>query len=202
MTNEQIPVRYGVDVNGCPTEDFELADGLVRLRYDDVPESDITTVDGIRVTTPLRTVIDLAADLDATQLDRMVRTCLERRLFSVAEAGARLDRPDMARPALGSCGPTYGVFDAGAADRARHARLQQQSWGGGQSSRARPPAPVVPRAASRRGPHADRRRVPAEGRSGDGTGVAGAGGASAVVASEVRAVGKRTRLGGDACSVC
>ena len=89
-------MEYGVDANGCPTKEFELGGGSIRLHYEDIPESDITTVDGIRVTTPLRTVIDLAAELDVTELDQMVQTCLDRRLFSVAEALVRLDRPDMA----------------------------------------------------------------------------------------------------------
>jgi hypothetical protein len=96
MTDEWLSVGYGVDANGSPTEDFDVAGGSIRLRYEDIPESDITTVDGIRVTTPLRTVIDLAAELDATKLDQMVQTFLDRRLFSVAEAFVRLDEPDMA----------------------------------------------------------------------------------------------------------
>ena len=88
-------MRYGIDANGCPTEDFELAGGSVRLRYDDIPESDITTVEGIRVTTPLRTVIDLAAELEVAELDRLIHDCLDRQLFSVEEAFVRLDQPDM-----------------------------------------------------------------------------------------------------------
>ena len=96
MRHKGIPVEYGVDANGCPTEEFGSRGASIRIHYDDVPESDITTVDGLRVTTPLRTVIDLAAELDATQLDTMVRTCLDRRLFTVAEAFVRLDQPDLA----------------------------------------------------------------------------------------------------------
>lgn len=96
MTDEWISVGLGIDANGCPTEDFDTAGGSIRIRYEDIPESDITTVDGIRVTTPLRTVIDLAAELDATTLDQMVQFFLDRRLFSIAEAFVRLDEPDMA----------------------------------------------------------------------------------------------------------
>ena len=96
MTDEWISVGHGVDANGCLTEDFDVAGGSIRLHYEDIPESDITTVDGIRVTTPLRTVIDLAAELDTTELDRMVQLSLDRDLFSVAEALVRLDQPDMA----------------------------------------------------------------------------------------------------------
>ena len=69
--------------------------GRIRIRYEDIPESDITTVDGLRVTTPLRTVIDLATEVDAGQLDTMIDVCLARRLFTLEEAFARLDRPDM-----------------------------------------------------------------------------------------------------------
>lgn len=95
-TDEWLSVGIGVDANGCPTEDFDVAGGSIRIHYEDVPETDITTVDGIRVTTPLRTVIDLAAELDAAELDQMVQTWLDRGLFSVAEAIVRLDQPDMA----------------------------------------------------------------------------------------------------------
>lgn len=96
MTDEWRSVGFGIDANGCPTEDFDGPAGPVRLRYEDVPESDVTTVDGIRVTTPLRTVIDLAAELDAAELEQMVQMCLDRRLFSVADANVRLGKPDMA----------------------------------------------------------------------------------------------------------
>ena len=96
MTDEWLSVGFGIDANGCPTEDLDVAGGSIRLHYEDIPEPDITTVDGIRVTTPLRTIIDLAAELDERELDRMVQTCLDRRLFSVAEAFVRLDRPDIA----------------------------------------------------------------------------------------------------------
>jgi hypothetical protein len=58
--------------------------------------SDITTLDGIRLTTPLRTVIDMAPDVGMAHLEIMVRDCLERRLFTVEEAFARMRQPDMA----------------------------------------------------------------------------------------------------------
>lgn len=73
-----------------------LGPGLeVIVHFDDIPEKDITTVDGLRCTTPLRTVIDLAPDVDADELLRMVRECLERHLFTVEEARARLAEDDM-----------------------------------------------------------------------------------------------------------
>lgn len=88
-----------VDANGCLAERVAF-DGLeVIVHYDDVPDSDITTIKGLPVTTPLRTVIDLAPDLDAADLDRMVRHCLDRRLFSIDDAMRRIAQPDMrARP--------------------------------------------------------------------------------------------------------
>jgi len=46
-----------IDHNGCLTERRLLGGQAVIVHYDDIPESDITVVDGIRVTTPLRTVI-------------------------------------------------------------------------------------------------------------------------------------------------
>jgi hypothetical protein len=67
----------------------------VIAHYDDIPEKDITTVQGIRCTTALRTVIDMAPDVDAATLARMVQDCLDRRLFIVEEAKARLAEPDM-----------------------------------------------------------------------------------------------------------
>jgi hypothetical protein len=74
-----------------------IGDIDVVIRYDDVPESDITTVRGLRCTTALRTVIDMAAELDLGDLREMVDDCLRRRLFTLAEARARLAEPDMRR---------------------------------------------------------------------------------------------------------
>jgi hypothetical protein len=73
----------------------------VIIRYDDIPESDVTTVDGIRCTTPLRTLIDIAPDVDAEVFHKMVRHRLERRMFTMAEAMDRISQPDM-RERLGS----------------------------------------------------------------------------------------------------
>lgn len=83
------------DSNGVLTE-HRLIDGVeVVVHYDDLPESDRTAVDGIPCTTALRTVIDLAPDLDPEQLACVVRDCLDRGLFTVEEALARIDQPDM-----------------------------------------------------------------------------------------------------------
>lgn len=84
-----------VDVNGCLTERVETGGRTVIVHYDDLPDSDVTTVNGILCTTALRTVIDIAPDADATELERIVRQCLDRGLFSLEEALARVAEPDM-----------------------------------------------------------------------------------------------------------
>ncbi len=84
-----------LDSNGCPTERV-LRNGIeIIVHYDDVPESDRTTVDGIPCTTALRTIIDIAPDLDAEDLERAVQDALNRGLFSIDEAHARLAQADM-----------------------------------------------------------------------------------------------------------
>ena len=85
----------GVDGNGLLTERAWLGDQEVVIHRDDVPETDITTVSGIRCTTALRTVIDLAPDVGAAHLAGMVRDCLDRGLFTPAEAWQRVAEPDM-----------------------------------------------------------------------------------------------------------
>jgi hypothetical protein len=52
-------------------------------------------VNGMRCTTALRTVIDVAPELDPAGLERMVRHCLDRGLFTPEEAIERVTRPDM-----------------------------------------------------------------------------------------------------------
>ena len=71
------------------------------VHYEDIPESDMTTVRGIPVTTPLRTVIDLAPSLEPDHLDRMIEDCLARDMFTIDEAWERLAQPDM-RDRLGA----------------------------------------------------------------------------------------------------
>ena len=85
----------GVDGNGMLTERMWVDEHEVVVHHDDVPESDVTTVHGIRCTTALRTVIDLAPEVGPADLEDMVRDCLERRLFTVEEASRRVAEPDM-----------------------------------------------------------------------------------------------------------
>jgi hypothetical protein len=83
------------DANGCPAERVIIDGQSVIIHYDDVPESDITTVHGLRCTTPLRTVIDVATQLDSTELDDLLQQCLERELFSIDQLRARVAQPDL-----------------------------------------------------------------------------------------------------------
>jgi hypothetical protein len=85
----------GVDGNGLLTERMWLGEHEVIIHRDDVPETDITTVDGIRCTTALRTVIDVAPEVADSHLEVIVRDCLERGLFTVEEASRRIAEPDM-----------------------------------------------------------------------------------------------------------
>lgn len=86
----------GVDDNGCLTRLTHLAGGPVLIHYDDIPESDMQTVRGMRVTTPLRTVIDLAAQMGDDELTRLVDDFMARGLFSREEALERTNQPDIA----------------------------------------------------------------------------------------------------------
>jgi hypothetical protein len=86
-----------VDGNGLITERTWIGDQEVIIHHDDdLPESDITTVHGIRCTTPLRTVIDMAPELAPEALAEVVRLFLGRGMFTVDEAWRRLGEPDMA----------------------------------------------------------------------------------------------------------
>jgi hypothetical protein len=96
MSSKRTPEHdFYVDANGCPTERISTNGLDVIIHYDDIPESDITSIDGLRCTTALRTVIDLAPELESAELKRIVRDCLDRRLFTPEEAMARVAQPDM-----------------------------------------------------------------------------------------------------------
>lgn len=92
-----VPVEpTGVDGNGCLTERLSIGDTDLIVHYDDLPASDVTEFNGLPITTPLRTVIDVAPELEADELERVVDDCLQRHLFTVEEAWERLAQPDMA----------------------------------------------------------------------------------------------------------
>lgn len=87
--------RTSVDENGCVTEVVKVGRQRVHVTYDDIPESDITTIRGVRCTAPLRTVIDLGAELTSEDLERVIDDCLHRSLFTLEEAAERLAQPDI-----------------------------------------------------------------------------------------------------------
>ena len=89
-------VPLGVDGNGAPTELMSLGGTKVIMHYGDVPRTDITTIDGIRCTTALRTVIDIGTELESGDLALVLLDCLDRQLFTVDDAHRRLSQPDMA----------------------------------------------------------------------------------------------------------
>jgi hypothetical protein len=97
------PIGAGVDGNGDLVEIVRLGSQEVIVHHtESLPAKDRTEVRGIPVTTPLRTVIDLAPELEEDELEQMVAHCLARELFTVAEARARLAEDDMqARPGAG-----------------------------------------------------------------------------------------------------
>ena len=94
------PDPLHVDEDGTLVEVRVIGGQEFLVRYvDELPEKDRSVVDGIPCTTALRTVIDLAADpaIDEAGLDRIVNQFLDRGLFTVAEARARIAEPDMCR---------------------------------------------------------------------------------------------------------
>jgi hypothetical protein len=95
MSGDRTNDDFYIDANGCLAERFAMDGRDVIVHYDDVPESDITSINGVRCTTALRTVIDVAAELDGAELEQIVRDCLDRRLFTPEEALERVAKPDM-----------------------------------------------------------------------------------------------------------
>lgn len=87
--------EYFIDHNGCLAERARVGDIDVVMHYDDIPESDVTTVDGLRCTTALRTIIDLAIQYEEDDLELAIRDCLDRRLFTPHEAFERVEQPDL-----------------------------------------------------------------------------------------------------------
>lgn len=85
----------GVDGNGDPVELRRVGDEEVIVHHADLPESDVTVHKGIPVTTPIRTMIDLAPEVDGDHLRAMVADCLSRGLFTLEEAWDRLAQADM-----------------------------------------------------------------------------------------------------------
>ena len=86
----------GVGDSGATLEVAYLGGRPLIIHREDIPECDRAEVDGIPVTSPLRTLIDIAPDLSEFHLAENVADALRRGLFTVQEAWDRLAQPDMA----------------------------------------------------------------------------------------------------------
>jgi|CXWK01.1.fsa_nt_gi hypothetical protein len=86
---------FGVDANGNPLERGVIGGVEVIVHREDIPASDITMVRGIRCTTAVRTVIDVAASVEPDAIREMVEDAVERGLFTEAELWERLAQTDM-----------------------------------------------------------------------------------------------------------
>jgi hypothetical protein len=73
-------------------------EGVIGHRSGVLEDGDITTRDGMRCTSPLRTVIDLSGPMTADQLGKVVDEFLRRKAFDLELLRARVDR---SRPAPG-----------------------------------------------------------------------------------------------------
>lgn len=94
-----IAVRGGsdVEVQPGPSDPWVRPAGLpVVIRRAEYPETDITTLNGVRCTTALRTIIDVAVDLSRQDLHLLFSDALDRGLFTLEDARRRLAEPDMA----------------------------------------------------------------------------------------------------------
>lgn len=87
---------FSVGRDGDLVEERWVGGDRVLVHYDDLPPSDVSVHRGIPVTTPIRTVVDIAVDVEPDHLEAIIDDCLGRRLFTLEEAWHRLDQPDMA----------------------------------------------------------------------------------------------------------
>lgn len=63
-----------------------LSGGLtIRIHYADLHPEDVTTIDGIPVTTPARTLLDLASTAEQSELEQAFATAFEKHLVSASE---------------------------------------------------------------------------------------------------------------------
>jgi len=79
--------------------DFTPRDAAVRLHHGDLPPDDIQAGAGFRVTTPLRSLVDVAATADEDQLARAIAEAAERGLLTIRLLRKRAEAVD-ARAAL------------------------------------------------------------------------------------------------------
>ena len=57
----------------------------IRIRFAYLPESDVTEVHGLRVTTVIRTLIDLSAEMDPDECARFIARAVEKGLITLNE---------------------------------------------------------------------------------------------------------------------
>lgn len=96
VVGSELPHDVLIDGNGDLTEVRFIGGHEVHLHFADIPDTDVTVLDGIPCTTALRTLIDIAPDYETDDvLAEVVADCLERRLFTLAEAWGRLREQDM-----------------------------------------------------------------------------------------------------------
>lgn len=68
----------------------------IRIRFVDLPPSDITTIHGLRVTTLQRTLVDLAGELPPEEVARMIGWVVRERRLTVDELiNVAIERTDI-----------------------------------------------------------------------------------------------------------
>jgi predicted transcriptional regulator of viral defense system len=76
--------------------DFARKHGAVRLHHAELPDTDVIDHAGFRITTPLRTLIDVAAaGIDEDQLARAIVDARGRGLFTVRQLRSRAEAIDL-----------------------------------------------------------------------------------------------------------
>ncbi len=95
MIDPFAPGKYFIDGNGLLAERVKFGDLEIVMHYDDVPDSDKTIVKGLPCTTPVRSAIDAAGELEEADVYRLARDCLDQGLFTADEVFARVARSDM-----------------------------------------------------------------------------------------------------------
>ncbi len=88
-------VPLGQSPNGSDVELHRFEHYDVVMHFEDLPESDLGLVDGVRCTSVIRTLIDCAPEMTPIEFDRCVQNALDRQLFRLAEAWERVAQPDM-----------------------------------------------------------------------------------------------------------
>jgi predicted transcriptional regulator of viral defense system len=85
-------MRHSGDIDVTTTRSVKPRPGIRLHGVRSLPASDVTRRHGIPVTTPVRTIVDLADTLDERRLARVIHEAEVQRLVTNAELRARLDR--------------------------------------------------------------------------------------------------------------